>query len=112
MLFSGVPVILAHLKLKKRMMKNKKLWIYTFLLVMLGCYDDPVEDLRNDASAEGTLTIEAAHELYREYMSRRRNYDAIHSPMNIYEMHMGSWRKRDDEMYPNYREVTTMPSAF
>ena len=53
------------------MMKNKKLWIYTFLLVMLGCYDDPVEDLRNDASAEGTLTIEAAHELYREYMSRR-----------------------------------------
>ena len=71
MLFSGVPVILAHLKLKKRMMKNKKLWIYTFLLVMLGCYDDPVEDLRNDASAEGTLTIEAAHELYREYMSRR-----------------------------------------
>ena len=27
--------------------------------------------MRNDASAEGTLTIEAAHELYREYMSRR-----------------------------------------
>ncbi len=40
-----------------------------------------------------------------EYMARRRSYDAIHSPMNIYEVHIGSWRKRDDEVYPNYREV-------
>ena len=40
-----------------------------------------------------------------EYMSRRRGYDAIHSPMNIYEVHLGSWRKREDETFPNYRDV-------
>ena len=40
-----------------------------------------------------------------DFMAQRRNYDAIHSPMNIYEVHIGSWRKREDETYPNYREV-------
>ena len=50
---------------------NKKLWIYTLLLLVFSCYDDPVADLRESGSAEGTLTVEAAHELYREYMSRR-----------------------------------------
>ena len=50
---------------------NKKLWIYTLLLLVFSCYDDPVADLRECDPAEGTLTVEAACELYREYMSRR-----------------------------------------
>ena len=40
-----------------------------------------------------------------QYMAARAGRDALHSPMNIYEMHLGSWRKRDDEVFPNYREV-------
>ena len=56
---------------KIKMLMNKKLWIYTLLLLVFSCYDDPVADLRESGSAEGTLTVEAAHELYREYMSRR-----------------------------------------
>ena len=40
-----------------------------------------------------------------EYMENRRQKDAIHSPMSIYEMHMGSWRKKEGEVFPNYRRV-------
>ena len=40
-----------------------------------------------------------------EYMKARRSYDALHEPMNIYEVHLGSWRKREDETFPNYRNV-------
>ena len=39
------------------------------------------------------------------YMSARSGRDAIHSPMSIYEVHIGSWRKREDEFFPNYRSV-------
>ncbi len=39
------------------------------------------------------------------YMDARRGKDAIHSPMSIYEMHMGSWRKKEGEVFPNYRSV-------
>ena len=39
------------------------------------------------------------------YMSARSGRDAIHSPMSIYEVHIGSWRKREDEVFPNYRSV-------
>ena len=38
-------------------------------------------------------------------MSARSGRDAIHSPMSIYEVHLGSWRKREDEVFPNYRSV-------
>ena len=39
------------------------------------------------------------------YMDARRGKDVIHSPMSIYEMHMGSWRKKEGEVFPNYRSV-------
>lgn len=40
-----------------------------------------------------------------EHMAKRRERDAVHSPMSIYEMHIGSWRKKDGEVFPNYRRV-------
>lgn len=40
-----------------------------------------------------------------DYMEKRRGKDSVHAPMSIYEMHMGSWRKKDGEVFPNYRRV-------
>ncbi len=40
-----------------------------------------------------------------KYMSRRASRDALRSPMSIYEVHLGSWRLHDGEVYPNYRRV-------
>lgn len=40
-----------------------------------------------------------------DYMEKRRRKDSVHAPMSIYEMHMGSWRKKDGEVFPNYRRV-------
>ena len=40
-----------------------------------------------------------------KYMSRRASRDALRSPMSIYEVHLGSWRLHNGEVYPNYRRV-------
>ena len=40
-----------------------------------------------------------------DYLEKRRRKDSVHAPMSIYEMHMGSWRKKDGEVFPNYRRV-------
>ena len=34
-------------------------------------------------------------------MAGRGQKDAIRSPMSIYEVHMGSWRKKEGEVFPN-----------
>ncbi|NCB50841.1 MAG: 1,4-alpha-glucan branching protein GlgB [Clostridia bacterium] len=40
-----------------------------------------------------------------DFISARRNKDALHSPMSIYELHIGSWRIGENEVFPNYRLV-------
>ncbi len=48
----------------------------------------------------------------RRWMAARENRDALTSPINIYEMHMGSWRKADDVKLPNYRDVADGLAAY
>ncbi len=38
----------------------------------------------------------------RKWMKDRENYNPYGSPMNIYEMHFGSWRRYDDGNFINY----------
>ncbi len=40
-----------------------------------------------------------------EWMARRARGDIRQKPMNIYEVHLGSWRKGPGEVYPNYRNI-------
>ena len=40
-----------------------------------------------------------------KYMAAREKHDALRSPMSIYELHLGSWRLREGETFPNYRNV-------
>ncbi len=39
------------------------------------------------------------------WIEQRSQWDAYHSPMNIYELHLGSWRRREDGTMMSYLEV-------
>ena len=41
----------------------------------------------------------------RAWMTRRKKRDIHRQPVNIYEVHLGSWRRREGETYPNYRNI-------
>ena len=40
-----------------------------------------------------------------EWLDARAKTDQLHSAISIYELQLGSWRKREDEVYPNYRTI-------
>ncbi|MBQ9004413.1 MAG: 1,4-alpha-glucan branching protein GlgB [Eggerthellaceae bacterium] len=40
-----------------------------------------------------------------KWLDRRAKTDPLHSPMSIYELHLGSWRIPEGCEFPNYREV-------
>jgi 1,4-alpha-glucan branching enzyme len=40
-----------------------------------------------------------------EWLERRKQHDWQHAPISIYEMHLGSWRRGDNNSFMNYREL-------
>lgn len=40
-----------------------------------------------------------------EWMEARESYDSFTSPLNIYELHLGSWRRHEDNCFYTYREI-------
>lgn len=40
-----------------------------------------------------------------EWMEKRRSLDVLHSPLNIYEVHCGSWRQHEDGSFYTYKEL-------
>ena len=40
-----------------------------------------------------------------EWLKKRENTDTLSSPMNIYELHMGSWRRNKDGNVYSYRQL-------
>ncbi|MCH5285947.1 MAG: 1,4-alpha-glucan branching protein GlgB [Christensenellaceae bacterium] len=40
-----------------------------------------------------------------DWIARRSQWDPYHSPVNIYEMHLGSWRRREDGTMMSYTEI-------
>ncbi len=40
-----------------------------------------------------------------EWMEQRNNWDWLHAPLNIYEIHAGSWKRHPDGRFYTYREL-------
>ena len=40
-----------------------------------------------------------------EWMDERKRRNALHRPMSVYEMHLGSWRRPEGGALPSYREM-------
>jgi 1,4-alpha-glucan branching enzyme len=40
-----------------------------------------------------------------EWMKQRNNWDWLHAPLNIYEIHAGSWKRHPDGRFYTYREL-------
>ncbi|MBR5231488.1 MAG: 1,4-alpha-glucan branching protein GlgB [Clostridia bacterium] len=40
-----------------------------------------------------------------DWMKKRETLDTLHSPVNIYEMHLGSWRRHEDGSFMTYEEI-------
>ena len=41
----------------------------------------------------------------KKWMDARPNNDILHKPVNIYEMHLGSWKRREDGTFMTYEEI-------
>ena len=48
----------------------------------------------------------------QSWMDKRAQWDPYHSPMNIYEMHLGSWRRRENGDFLDYRDLARELAAY
>ncbi|MBR1585422.1 MAG: 1,4-alpha-glucan branching protein GlgB [Clostridia bacterium] len=39
------------------------------------------------------------------WLAKRKKWDPVHSPLNIYEMHLGTWRRGADGQFLNYSQI-------
>ena len=47
-----------------------------------------------------------------DWMAARRERNALSAPLSIYEMHVGSWRRRDGSAFLTYRELAAQLPAY
>jgi 1,4-alpha-glucan branching enzyme len=46
------------------------------------------------------------------WMRARADCDWLHAPMSVYEVHLGSWRRRQDGGFLNYREIADQLAGY
>ncbi|WP_125153542.1 1,4-alpha-glucan branching protein GlgB [Clostridium rectalis] len=63
-----------------------------------------------------TASIIADIDSYRwndeKWMSNRRDKDIYSSPINIYELHLGSWKRDEENNFYNYKEIADELSQY
>jgi len=61
---------------------------------------------QHPAHGTASMVAESHHEWTDEtWMATRDNAEKIHAPISVYEVHIGSWRKSDENHYYTYREL-------
>jgi 1,4-alpha-glucan branching enzyme len=48
----------------------------------------------------------------REWIEQRAEADWLHAPMSIYEVHLGSWRRKADGGFLNYRQIADQLAPY
>ena len=46
------------------------------------------------------------------FQTRKRQHPVYDAPLNIYEVHLGSWRRREDGSFLDYRELARQLAAY
>jgi len=63
-----------------------------------------------------TATVVAEAPAYdwgdHDWMARRAEWDWLHNPMSVYEVHLGSWQRAEDGGFLNYREIADRLVAY
>ena len=73
------------------------------LLVKTDPYANAFELRPGTAARAGSATHHAWQDT--EWMEQRNNWDWLHAPLNIYEIHAGSWKRHPDGRFYTYREL-------
>ncbi len=64
----------------------------------------------------GTASIVCTEDDFRwtdgVYLNNRARRKMLRRPMNIYEMHLGSWKRKPDGSYQTYREIAVELAAY
>lgn len=67
---------------------------------------DPYAQAMEYRPATGCIVYESGYAWQdHAWMQGREQFDWQHAPINIYEVHLGSWQRADDGGFLNYREI-------
>lgn len=67
---------------------------------------DPYAQAMEYRPATGCLVCDSAYAWQDQtWLQHRAQFDWQHAPVNIYEVHLGSWQRADDGGFLNYRDI-------
>jgi 1,4-alpha-glucan branching enzyme len=67
---------------------------------------DPFGTLHEPPPGNSSVVFESAYQWHDDdWMARRRPEPELDAPISIYEVHPGSWRRKDDGSYLGYRDL-------
>lgn len=102
---SGVWEMFIPDLLKHALYKFEILSVNGELLLKTDPYANAYEVRPNTAACAG---VDINHVWQDEgWLSQRKQWDWLHQPLNIYEIHVGSWRRHTDGRVYNYRDLVT-----
>jgi 1,4-alpha-glucan branching enzyme len=75
---------------------------------------DPFAFYAEEAPATGSIVWRNDGHTWgdAQWMAERDRHNALSSPMSVYEVHLGSWRRDADGVMPNYRQAAVQLAQY